>query len=289
MLDNTPTIAELRQIFMSRLHDIYESEEISSLFSIVVEDILGYNRAEMHVRLSESVHPVKIGMIEAIIEGLIRQEPIQYMLGKAEFYGMNFRVNPHVLIPRPETEELVRWIIDEVNPVSKEMNLIDLGTGSGCIAIALKKHLTRARVYGIDKSVSALNIAQQNAELNGVGVDFFGFDLLERESLNFMEFDVMVSNPPYVTYSDKEEMSRNVLDYEPHEALFVENGDPLLFYRKIVDLADGHLNKNGKIFFEINERFGPEIRSLLTDRGYNRVEIRADLNGKDRMVKAEKS
>jgi release factor glutamine methyltransferase len=191
-----------------------------------------------------------------------------------------------VLIPRPETEELVHWILKDSLP--EKPSIIDLGTGSGCIAIALKDQIKDAKVFGADVSVAALNIANENADLNKMEVDFFLFDILQRESLGFMQFDLMVSNPPYVRKSEEAMMAPNVLAHEPHTALFVPDEDPLIFYRKIADLAKGQLNPSGKLYFEINEAFGDEMVQMLSEKGFTSVELKKDFNGKDRMIRATK-
>ena len=286
-IEAMPSIADLKSRFRDKLFDQYPQREIDQFFAMTANELLGYSRAEIQIRLDEIVQDSKASMLEAVIKGLQANEPIQYLLGHAEFYGLRLKVNPDVLIPRPETEELVRWITDESGDSAQ--SILDLGTGSGCIAISLKKFMPHAQVFGVDKSIEALNLAQQNAKLNNTGIEFFAFDILKQESFGFMKFDLMVSNPPYVTNEDKEKMERNVVDFEPHLALFVPEDDPLVFYRNIVDLAEGHLNKGGKIFFEINESFAAEIRSLLMDRGFTSVEIRKDLNGRFRMAKGIKN
>jgi len=280
------TLADLKRRFREDLILLYPRQEIDQFFAMTAFEYLGYSRAEIQLRLQENLAESQVKMMETVLQGLQIEEPIQYLLGYAEFYGLRLKVNPSVLIPRPETEELIRWITDELRITSP--SILDLATGSGCIAISLRKAMPHASVFAIDKSIEALNLAQKNAEINNVGVEFFAFDILAQESFGFMSFDLMVSNPPYVTFEDKKKMDRNVLDFEPHMALFVPGDDPLIFYRKILDLADGHLNKGGKIFFEINESFAGEIRSLLMDRGYTSVEIRKDLNGRFRMAKGIK-
>ncbi|MCZ4410747.1 peptide chain release factor N(5)-glutamine methyltransferase [Cryomorphaceae bacterium 1068] len=282
-----PTIAALKLRFREELVGAYPGLEIDHFFAMAAYEVLGYSRAQLQINQNETVEDYKVEKMVSILKGLQRNEPIQYLLGFCDFYGLKFKVNSHVLIPRPETEELVRWVLDESG--DSIQNILDLGTGSGCIAISLKKAMPHAQVFGVDKSVEALNLAQQNARINDVSMEFFGFDILKQESMGFMNFDIMVSNPPYVTYEDKERMEKNVLDFEPHIALFAPEDDPLIFYRNIVDLAEGHLKKGGKIFFEINESFGPEIRSLLMDRGFTSVEIRKDLNGRFRMAKGIKT
>ncbi len=276
-------IEEWSQIYRDALKERFDRREIDSILDMVCEAYAGYSRIDIILQRDNRIPDasnVKIG--EALLR-LQEGEPVQYILGKILFYGIPLEVNQSVLIPRPETEELVKWVLDET--VGKEVELLDLCTGSGCIAIALKNILKDSSVYGLDNSVEALNVATENARSNGIGVDFFHFDLLKQESLAFMSFDVMVSNPPYVRDGESEEMESHVLDYEPHQALFVRDDDPLIFYRRIVDLAEGHLKKGGRIYFEINEAYGSEISQLLRDRGFVDVELRKDLNSRDRMVR----
>ncbi|HKL39772.1 MAG TPA: peptide chain release factor N(5)-glutamine methyltransferase [Cryomorphaceae bacterium] len=281
------TLTDLRLRFKEELEDQYPLREIDQFFAMTAEEFLGYSKTKIHLSGDEIIREEKIDQFEKVLFGLGIHQPIQYLLGYAEFYGLKFQVDSHVLIPRPETEELIRWIAE--GSKSSDLRILDLGTGSGCVAISLKKEIPHANVYAVDKSIGALNLAKANAKLNDVDVEFFAFDILKQESLTFMSFDLMVSNPPYVTLEDKRKMAKNVLDFEPHLALFVPEDDPLVFYRRIVDLADGHLKKGGKIFFEINESFAAEIRSLLMDRGFTSVEIRKDLNGRYRMAKGIKA
>jgi release factor glutamine methyltransferase len=222
-------------------------------------------------------------------------EPVQYVLGEADFRGMTLKVKPGVLIPRPETEELVNWIVEETSSLKPQAsNLLDIGTGSGCIAIALAKKLENAKVEAWDVSEEALQIAQENATRNGVSVKLKKVDVLSNHNLNDNldlgcdSFNVIVSNPPYICEEEKEGMEKNVLEHEPSVALFVPNEDPLLFYRKIGALALQLLGEGGLLFFEINRRFGKEVVALLQEMGYREVELRQDLFGNDRMVKAIK-
>jgi release factor glutamine methyltransferase len=286
MIHRSRSIRDIRLAFRRKLETEYDEREIQALTDLVIEETTGFSKIEIRTHPEREIPPHMGSAINRILEGLVEGKPVQYLLGKTEFYGLSLKVNSSVLIPRPETEELVRCVLNECTLPG--LRVIDLGTGSGCIAIALAKHLTGPRVYAVDSSVAALNTAKENADAIGADVDFFLFDLLENESLGFMQFDVMVSNPPYVARSEGLQMDRRVVDHEPHAALFVPEDEPLIFYRKIVDLADGHLVRDGKLFFEINERFGEEIRSLLMDRGYAEVELRKDLNGKPRIIKAVK-
>jgi release factor glutamine methyltransferase len=279
-------VSAVVQRFRSELIPHYPVREIESFIVLAFEDIMHYSRLDIFMKGEEEVLPAQIELFEYILDGLRNYEPIQYLIGSTVFYGLPMRVTPDVLIPRPETEELIHWILKD--SMANKPRIIDLCTGSGCIALALKDQIADASVYGADLSVSALNIAQENAALNKLNVEFFHFDILTQESLGFMDFDLIVSNPPYVTYSEKAFMAQNVLDNEPHMALFVPDENPLLFYRKITDLADGHLKKSGKLYLEINEAYGKDVMQLLRDRGYADVELKKDFNGKDRMIRATK-
>ena len=214
-------------------------------------------------------------------------EPIQYIIGETEFYGLPFKVNKHTLIPRPETEELVEWIYIEFSNQQSTINnqqFLDIGTGTGCIAISLAKNLPNAKVSALDISEEALKIAQQNAEMNKVKIDFFQTDILAAETLP-KKYDVIISNPPYVRELEKKQMQQNVLKHEPESALYVSNEDPLLFYRAISHLAKKHLNPEGKLFFEINEYLADELTALLEGEGFKNIQVKKDIFGKDRMIK----
>ncbi|GAA6772919.1 peptide chain release factor N(5)-glutamine methyltransferase [Flavobacterium sp. CGRL2] len=223
---------------------------------------------------------------DELLKQLKKEVPIQYLLGKTNFYGLDFEVNENVLIPRPETEELVEWIINEnSNPdKSKKTKILDIGTGSGCIAISLAKNLPNAEVYGIDVSKKAIETAKRNAVKNNVDVTFVLLDILETEELR-CNFDIIVSNPPYVRNLEKEEIKKNVLDYEPHLALFVEDNDALIFYKKIASLAQKRLFEKGKLYFEINQYLGKEMIELLENMDFKNVELRKDIYDNDRMIK----
>jgi release factor glutamine methyltransferase len=224
----------------------------------------------------------------AILTKLQQEIPIQYILGKTHFYGLDFEVDENVLIPRQETEELVEWIITN-QQINKSINqqILDIGTGSGCIAISLAKNLTSAKVYAIDVSEKALNVAQKNADLNQVEVTFINQNILETEDLQ-ASFDIIVSNPPYVRNLEKAEIKKNVLANEPHLALFVDDHDALIFYRKIAELAQKNLKENGQLYFEINQYLGKEMVDLLQKMGFVEVALRKDIYGNDRMIMAMK-
>ena len=223
-------------------------------------------------------------VLNTALERLLKEEPIQYIIGKTEFYGLPFNVNKHTLIPRPETEELVEWVLNTTEKEEK-LNIIDIGTGTGCIPISLKKHLPNTNISAIDVSEDALKIAELNAKLNNIDINFIRKDILETEQLTQM-YDVIVSNPPYVRNLEKVEIKNNVLENEPHLALFVDDNNPLIFYDKIADLAKLHLSENGLLFFEINQYLGKETVKMLKDKGFNNIELKKDFSGNDRMIKA---
>ena len=223
------------------------------------------------------------------IKRLKNEEPIQYILGKTEFYGFPFLVDKNTLIPRPETEELVTWVVDEAAKLQSykdaKLSILDIGTGTGCIPISLAKHLPNATISAIDVSKNALKVAKQNAVLNDVKINFLLKDILKTENLNQL-FNVIVSNPPYVRELEKAAIKNNVLENEPHLALFVEDENPLIFYKKIAELAKTHLTKNGLLFFEINQYLGKETVLMLEEKGFKNIELKKDLFGNNRMIKA---
>jgi release factor glutamine methyltransferase len=228
----------------------------------------------------------EIQLWNSILEQLKKEIPIQYLLGKTSFYSLDFEVNSAVLIPRPETEELVEWIIkDGVFPRNdKKLKILDIGTGSGCIAISLAKNIPNTQVFAIDVSKKALATAKKNAEINEVYVTFIEKNILETNDLE-QQFDIIISNPPYVRELEKKEIKKNVLDNEPHLALFVEDNDALVFYKKIAELAQKNLSENGQLFFEINQYLGKEMLDLLEKMGFKNIELRKDIYGNDRMIK----
>jgi release factor glutamine methyltransferase len=222
--------------------------------------------------------------IHFAVKDLLKKRPVQYVLGKTEFYGLPFIVNSKVLIPRPETEELVALVIDEVKP-ENNLRILDIGTGSGCIAIALKENFPKAQIIAIDVSSFALEVARENAKRNSVEIDFRVCDFLNKDSWNTLGiFDVVISNPPYVRHLEKVQMKSNVLDYEPEIALFVENGNPLLFYAQIAEFGKKHLHKDGRIFCEINQYLHKETVNLFEQYTYKDVQVLKDIFGNFRIV-----
>ena len=256
-------------------------DEICSIIYLLLEDKFGLTKVE--VMTGKEIEPVKLDYFNDIIQRINRHEPIQYVLGKAEFYGRAFAVDGSVLIPRPETELLIRAVLKEKK---FSPTILDIGTGSGCIAITLAVEIPSSEVYAIDISEEALTVAQQNAKNLKAKVNFYKFDILANEKLEH-RFDIIVSNPPYITESEKKEMNSNVLDFEPPLALFVTDKDPLVFYKAIARRGKSLLKPGGKIFVEINERFGNELKQHFRNEGYSNVFIEKDINNKDRILMAE--
>ena len=269
------------------LEGLFPESEVESFIRIIFSSLKNYSQTDLILKKDEVLSEIKKDAIKKIVTRLKNQEPIQYILGETEFYGLTFKVNPSVLIPRPETEELVHWILKNELPESPV--IFDVGTGSGCIPISLKKNLPIAQVLACDISKESLKIANKNAKINQVEVEFILQDFLNLQAPEgFPKLDILISNPPYVTDSEKNQMEKNVLDFEPETALFVPDDDPLRFYKALVEFGNDRLRKGGLMFWEINEAFGKECVLLLKENGYSNVELRKDLNGKYRMVKAQK-
>lgn len=273
-----------RTYFLDKLTPLYDAMEAESFFNIALGELKGWKRTDLAMNPDAALSEEEMAKWNAVLAGLEKQRPIQYIFGRAHFYGLEFEVNENTLIPRPETEELVEWVIKENEHMGK-IKILDIGTGSGCIAISLAKNLPMAEVSAIDVSEKALYVAKKNASTNGVEVHFLLMSILETEELP-ITYDVIVSNPPYVRELEKAEIRPNVLEYEPHLALFVENNDPLLFYRKIALLAKAGLAENGMLYFEINQYLGNETVEMLESYGFRNVTLRKDIYGNDRMVLA---
>jgi release factor glutamine methyltransferase len=275
-------INEYKKQFTETLTPIFGAEEAESFFNIALEEITGLRRVDLIMKPDSVLTDTQKQKWDDVLAQLLQQKPIQYIFGKAYFYGLEFKVNENTLIPRPETEELVEWIIHE-NKNRQDISILDIGTGSGCIAISLADNLKQAAVSALDVSEGALAIAKENATSNTINVDFIQKDILTATALP-QEYDIIVSNPPYVRNFEKHEIKPNVLTYEPHLALFVDDNDPLIFYRKIARLAKLHLKKGGRLYFEINQYLGPETVQMLETEGFNNVILRKDLFGNNRMV-----
>ena len=289
-------IKEYRTYFIQELSPIYDSGEAESFFYLILEEKNQLKRIDLALDPDLMFSAEHIQFWNSILDSLKKEIPIQYLLGKTSFYGLDFEVNPAVLIPRPETEELVEWIIKCNSKIErlKDLKILDIGTGSGCIAISLAKNIAKAEVFAIDVSEKALATANKNAEANQVEVNFIKTDILainDLEKLPTSHFplptylDIIVSNPPYVRELEKQEIKKNVLDNEPHLALFVEDNDALIFYRKIAELAQKSLSPNGQLFFEINQYLGKEMLELLEKMNFKNIELRKDIYGNDRMIR----
>ncbi len=276
------TLKQYKDLFLATLVPVVDAGEAERFFYITLEELAGWRRMDYLMHPEAKITATDELRWKAVLNSLQQQQPIQYIFGKAHFYGLEFKVNEDTLIPRPETEELVEWIIHENNK-RPAFNALDIGTGSGCIPITLAKHITQAAVSSIDVSANALAIAKENAQANEVSVNFILTDILQASTLP-QQYEVIVSNPPYVRNLEKAEIKPNVLQYEPHLALFVEDSDPLIFYRKIAHLALDYLTPGGKLYFEINQYLGAETVTLLEEIGFTNVILRKDLFGNDRMI-----
>jgi len=270
------------QHFTIELQGIYDAEEAAAMFYITAGQYSGLRKPDMILKGMEFISPELELKYLSLLTALKRGTPIQYALGFSDFFGLKFQVSPAVLIPRPETEELVDWIL---STVTNQTKILDIGTGSGCIAITLKKKLGIAELTALDVSAEALAIAANNALSNQVEVNFIRQDILTYQG-GEVKYDVIVSNPPYVKEDEKPQMHHNVLENEPHLALFVSNEDPLVFYKAIADFAVRNLTRGGFLFLEINEYLGPEMVELLSAKLFKHIELRKDMQGKDRMIKA---
>lgn len=282
---------QLTHYIRRELGSQYTQSELSALIRIILEEVLGLDYSGIISNKINNLSSSELNKVEVIVGRLKKFEPIQYVLGKTEFYGLNFKVTSDVLIPRPETEELVEWILSEC--VTLRPAILDIGTGSGCIAVTLAKKLPESEVSAWDISEGALNIATENARLNDVTVSFKNQNVLSEDEISQLlskgeRYDVIVSNPPYVMESEKETMDENVLNFEPHEALFVPDENPLLFYDRISTIALDMLKENGKLYFEINRGKGDEIYRMLKKKGFEDVELRKDISGNFRMIKGAK-
>lgn len=279
-------IKQYRTQFIKELSPFYDAYEAESFFYLILEDKYQLRQIDLALNHELVFDEKDFAIWNELLNQLKKEVPIQYLLGKTNFYGLDFEVNENVLIPRPETEELVEWIINEnASPdKNKKIRILDIGTGTGCIAISLAKNLSNAEVFGVDVSKKAIETAKRNAIRNDVEVTFMLLNILETDEFT-CQFDIIVSNPPYVRNLEKVEIKKNVLDYEPHLALFVEDSDPLIFYRKIASLAQNGLLKNGKLYFEINQYLGKEMIDLLESMSFQNVELRKDIYDNDRMIK----
>ncbi|MFL3661246.1 MAG: peptide chain release factor N(5)-glutamine methyltransferase [Polaribacter sp.] len=281
-------LKEFKLFFSESLSESYPKTEVDSFFFILMEEKLRLQRIDTVLNPDFLIDAATVVALKIILERLQKEEPIQYILGKTEFYGLPFLVDKNTLIPRPETEELVEWILSEIEEIQGEnqktpLAILDIGTGTGCIPVTLAKNTVNTVITAIDISATALRIAKKNAVLNAVPVNFIRQDILKTTQLP-QKYDVIVSNPPYVRELEKVEISANVLANEPHLALFVPDKNPLLFYNKIADLAKQQLNESGILFFEINQYLGKETVKMLEEKGFQNIQLKKDLFGNDRML-----
>lgn len=278
-------VRDIRNYYCEQLCSIYDKNESNTLILILFEYYFNINRIKMslepELRLSES----EMLKLHFAVKDLLKNKPIQYIIGETEFCDLKFKVNENVLIPRPETSELVRLIANSHQP-STISNILDIGTGSGCIAISLAKMIPQSNVYALDISEKALNVAKENAINNNVNITFIQDDILTKtQTLTQTKFDIIVSNPPYVRELEKVDMHNNILQWEPHNALFVSDEDPLIFYRSILEFSKKHLKENGEIWFEINEYLGKEMKALCEEVGLSNIEIYKDFRDKERFLR----
>ncbi|MEA4904642.1 MAG: peptide chain release factor N(5)-glutamine methyltransferase [Petrimonas sp.] len=275
----------MKNFIKNELKGLFSPDEINSLTRLILEKEFSIPLADVLTCKFNNLSDAEMQRLSEIVGKLKNSEPIQYILGKTDFFGLTFYLDDSVLIPRPETEELVQWIVDSVK--NEPLKILDIGTGSGCIAVTLAKKLPFAEVHAWDISRDALEVARKNADKNGVHLSLAEKDILQ-ESVSDETFDIVVSNPPYVTEFEKGEMQENVLNFEPHLAMFVSDQNALVFYEKIADFALKNLNKGGKLFFEINREKGNQIEVLLQQRGFGNIERQKDISGNERMIKAER-
>ena len=284
---NIRTIKDIKPYLVRELIEIYPEPEINALATIIIKTLFGVSRLHAITQPQDPISKKKADEIITICNELRSGKPLQYILEETSFYNCIIRVNPHVMIPRPETEELIDLIIKENRGYRGE--ILDAGCGSGCIAIALAVNLPGTKVTGIDISEEAIRISQENALLNNAVVSFLQTDILNPGLKSPDSMGIIVSNPPYILESEKVHIAKNVLDFEPHRALFVPDSDPLLYYRAILKMAEKVLIPSGKVYFEINEAFGLQMTGLLKSTGFSSVEVIRDINVKDRIVKGIKS
>jgi release factor glutamine methyltransferase len=281
------TLNDYQQQLLSLLSGLYEPREAANITDWVMENVTGWKKIDRVVNKHANLSAAQIARLQQISEDLLKRRPVQYVLGEAWFYGMKFYVNESVLIPRPETEELVDWVVNDFqNKPQQNFFILDVGSGSGCIPIAIKKNLEWANVKSCDVSEAALSVATKNAAELKIDVQFYQLDFLN--AANWQQagsFDVIVSNPPYIPNKEIVEMEKHVVDFEPHLALFVENENPLIFYKAIADFATQHLKTKGAVYMETHMALANEVAALFSNELFETVEVRKDLQSKDRMVK----
>ena len=296
-------LAAAERYIRNSLESIYPTNEAVIMADMLLEHFTSFSKGDRLMNKEAYLTQQQEVAIHKGVERLLKHEPIQYIMNKCWFYGMELFVDPSVLIPRPETEELVAWIISDVRASGYKvfsrvtadadetdlLKILDVGTGSGCIALALKKAMPQAEVWGCDLSEEALNVARRNGSALDIRVDFQGLNFLDQlQQKQLPTVNILVSNPPYIPIRDKDLMNKNVVEHEPHTALFVPDEDPLIFYRALAKFASHRLHENGSIYMEIHEDLGNDVVRLFSDEGYNKIELRKDMQQKNRMVKVSK-
>lgn len=271
-------LGDIILFFKNELAGISNSREIFNWAYITINNLFGYDRANCIINQNQKISLHQRKKIKRIVSQLKKNKPIQYILEECVFFDLKFKVNSSVLIPRPETEELVKWILKD-----EFKSIIDIGTGSGCIAISIAKN-KNVNVHAIDISNTSIKLAKKNADFHGVSINFLNIDILTENISN--KVDIVVSNPPYVLKKEKKHMNKNVIDYEPEIAIFVDDNNPFIFYKIIAKKAKKILNRNGKIYFEINENYSEEVMKILKDYGYVNIKLKKDINDRNRMIKA---
>jgi release factor glutamine methyltransferase len=297
-------MADAERYISGRLQEVYEESEAKNIADLLIEHITSLSKNERLSRNEYEITPEQELAFRDDLQRLLKHEPIQYLMNKSWFYGLELFVDPSVLIPRPETEELVEWVINDIKASGLDvftrdmagadktnlLKILDVGTGSGCIALALKKAMPKAEIWGCDMSEEALNVARRNGSALDIRVDFQGLNFLDPEQQRQLPtVNILVSNPPYIPIKDKQLMDRNVVEHEPHLALFVPNDDPLVFYRALAKFGMHRLYENGSIYMEIHEDLGNQVTDLFKEQGYFSVVVKKDMQGKNRMVKVKKT
>ncbi|MFZ9242012.1 MAG: peptide chain release factor N(5)-glutamine methyltransferase [Sediminibacterium sp.] len=278
------SLQDTKQAMKHQLSNVYDALELNSIVNILIEEVTGWDALHQNIHKNDALEQSHTDQLTQYVEKLLTGKPLQYIIGKAWFMGKAFMVNEAVLIPRPETEELVEWIVEYAQIINKPLSILDIGTGSGCIPISLKQAIPNASITAIDISKEALAVAQQNAATYNTNIEWIELDILQTKHLKD-QYDIIVSNPPYIPLREKPNMQSQVIDHEPAIALFVPDQYPLIFYSKIAHIGKSALKPNGQLFFEIHYDQGEAILALLNEMGYH-AELRQDIYGKDRMVRA---
>ena len=278
------SLQDTKQAMKHQLSNVYDALELNSIVNILIEEVTGWDALHQNIHKNDALEQSHTDQLTQYVEKLLTGKPLQYIIGKAWFMGKAFMVNEAVLIPRPETEELVEWIVEYAQIINKPLSILDIGTGSGCIPISLKQAIPNASITAIDISKEALAVAQQNATAHNTNIEWIELDILQTKHLKD-QYDIIVSNPPYIPLREKPNMQSQVIDHEPAIALFVPDQYPLIFYSKIAHIGKSALKPNGQLFFEIHYDQGEAIMALLNEMGYH-AELRQDIYGKDRMVRA---